>query len=614
MLDTIRKIYYLLTPRERWQALALLVAITATGLLEVLGVASILPFMSLLAQPEIIQENEWLSRVYNSLGFSSSHSFLMFLGFLVLGLMVLTNSLLAATNWLMERFVWNKHHELSRLLLKGYLARPYASFLNRNTAELSKNVLLEAYYLSRSVLSPLMELVASFVSTLFIVGLLVVVDSVLTLAVAGGLGGAYVAIYLALRRKIGRIGKKRQAADAMRFKTTNEALGGIKDVKVLGREAHFVRRYAGPSKDYAGYMATNAAISSLPRYLLETLAFGGILLIVLYLMSSRGDVRQIIPIVGLYAFAGYRVMPAFKTMFKSLTQIRFQQATVEILYRELRENEPALQEESRQAGAAKRLSLQKAIELQAITFAYPGAMKPSIENIHLTIPYRQSIALVGPTGAGKTTLVDVFLGLFMPQEGCLMVDGVPISPENVRNWQAMLGYVPQHIFLADDTVTRNIAFGVPDEEIDQAAVERAARIANLHDFIMEELPHGYETLVGERGVRLSGGQRQRIGIARAVYHDPDVLVLDEATSALDSITEGAVLQAIENIAQTKTMIVIAHRLSTVRNCDVIYLMDKGSILVQGTYDELLQSNQQFQLMVQAASNNGADLLNLSIGT
>ncbi len=578
--------------------MGLLTLVTATGLLELLGVASILPFMTLLAEPEILRENVWLSQLYDFLGFSSTQSFLIFLGSVVLGLMVLTNALLAGNTWLMERFVWMKQHQLSRLLLEGYLTRPYPFFLNRNSAELSKNVLLEVYYLAKNAMSPLMELASGLVSILFILALLVLVDSVLTLSVALILGGAYAAIYLALRRKIARIGRKRQTADTLRFKTVNEALGGVKDVKVLGREAHFVRRYSAPSKRFSNLMATMALVKGLPRYVLETLAFGSILLVVLYLMVVKGDVRQIIPVVGLYAFAGYRLMPAFKTIFKALTEIRFQQASVDLIYQELVESEKTLQHLDKPGLPTTRLSFEKCIELRDVTYAYSEMLEPAVRNVSLTIPYKRSIALAGPTGAGKTTLVDIILGLFTPQEGFLAVDGVSIHKENLRNWQATLGYVPQHIYLADDTISRNIAFGVPDEEIDLGAVEQAARVANLHNFIVDELPNGYKTLIGERGVRLSGGQRQRIGIARALYHNPDVLILDEATSALDGITEEAVLQAIENVTQTKTVIMIAHRLSTVRDCDVIYLLDKGHIVAHDTYDGLIQSNPQFRAMAQ----------------
>ncbi|MCI0562160.1 MAG: ABC transporter ATP-binding protein/permease [Nitrososphaera sp.] len=601
MIDIINKTLKLLLHRERWSAMGLLVAIMVTSLLDLLGVASILPFMSLLSQPEIIERNEWMQKLYYLLGFSSTHSFLIFLGLVVLILVVSNNVFLAFTTWLTERFVWAKHHALSKQLLETYLSRPYIAFLNRNSAELGKTVLLEVYYFTRSVLASILQLVASLVSIITISALLILVDSILTLVMAITIGGAYAAVYAIFRRTMVNTSHKRERADRNRFKTVNEALSGIKDIKILGRESHFVRRYTVVSREFSNVMITRGLVQGLPRYALETLSFGSLLLIVLYLMALRGDVRQIIPIVGVYAFAGYRLMPSFKAIFKSLADMRFQQATVEIIFRELTESMREPYHELLPTVLTEPLIFEKCIEFQDVTFTYPGAPRPAIQSICLTIPYKRSIALVGPTGAGKTTIVDIMLGLFMPEKGTVRVDGICVNQTNLHSWQRILGYVPQSIFLADDTITRNIAFGVDDESINLSAVEQAARIANLHDFIIDELSNGYETVIGERGVRLSGGQRQRIGIARALYHDPDVLVLDEATSALDGITEEAVLKAIENIAKTKTLIMIAHRLSTVRDCSMIYLLEGGRIVAQGAYDELVRSNYKFRAMAQLAT-------------
>jgi ABC-type multidrug transport system fused ATPase/permease subunit len=354
-------------------------------------------------------------------------------------------------------------------------------------------------------------------------------------------------------------------------------------------------------------MAQAAALRELPRLVLETLAFGGILALVLYLMATQGNVAAILPIVGLYAFAGYRLLPAFKALFKSLAILRFHTATVQVIDREVTENRAGLKEKHPLTEFRTPLLFSQAVELREVTFSYPTSKRPALQHVSVVIPHRHSVAFVGPTGAGKTTLVDILLGLFTPQSGCLMVDGIPIRGENLLGWRHILGYVPQQIYLCDDTVTRNIAFGIPDEQIDPAAVEGAARIANVHDFIVKDLPRGYETLIGERGVRLSGGQRQRIGIARALYHDPDVLIFDEATSSLDGITENVVLEAINNMARTKTLIMIAHRLSTVESCDVIYLLDLGHVVGRGTYDELVASNEKFRAMAHWGSSRFGSL-------
>lgn len=604
MIDLIRKVWGLFTPREHMKVLWLVGASILTAMLQVVGVASILPFLSLLAQPQLVFDNHWINFVYRLVGFSSSQIFLIFLGFVVFGLMVASNVLEAGTVALSQRFIWGTNHKLSTRLLKAYLARPYVTFLRRNSADLGKNILMEVQNFTNGILSPLIDLIVAGTSTLFVISLLIFLDPVLAVLVSIILGGAYGVTFMVIRKRLRNIGKKRLAANTMRFKTVNEALGGVKDVKVFGKEAHFVERFSFPSLSYTGLNATSQILKVIPQYILETVAFGGILLIVLYLMAVKDDVRQIIPVVGLYAFAGYRLMPSLRQIFAAISQMRFHQVVVQSLFQDLQTSTESPVQETERYSRLQTLCFERSIQLSNVTFSYPGTTEPVIRDVDLTIQRNQVIGFVGPTGAGKTTLVDILLGLVTPQTGFLIVDGVRLTPDNIRIWQTMLGYVPQHIYLLDDTITRNIAFGVPPLEIDKLAVERAARIANLHEFIVNDLPAGYETSIGERGVRLSGGQRQRIGIARALYHDPDILIMDEATSSLDGITEDSVMKAIDNIVKTKTLIMIAHRLTTVRDCDIIYLVEDGRIVAEGGYLELMKTNPMFKSMAQSTSVPG----------
>jgi len=346
-------------------------------------------------------------------------------------------------------------------------------------------------------------------------------------------------------------------------------------------------------------MSWNAVVGQLPRFALEAIAFGGIIIFVLILLITREDARQVIPLTGLFAFAGYRLMPALQEVFHSFTKMQFNLAVLDRVYQDITAGaNPTARPLPDKKELPEPLPVKKEIRLQNVTYNYPETSVPVISNINMIIEYNTSVAFVGPTGAGKTTLADIILGLLVPQEGLLLVDGVPVDETNLKNWQLNIGYVPQYIYLSDDTVTSNIAFGVSEKVIDHRAIERAACIANIDKFITEELPQGYDTLVGERGIRLSGGQRQRIGIARALYHDPAVLVFDEATSALDGATEDAVLGAMANAARMKTLIIIAHRLPTVKNCDQVYLLDRGKIVAQGKYEELLESNLQFKEMAK----------------
>ena len=329
---------------------------------------------------------------------------------------------------------------------------------------------------------------------------------------------------------------------------------------------------------------------------MEILAFGGILAVVLYLMRNSGGLQGALPVVALYALAGYRLMPALQSLYVNFTALRFIGPTLDHLHKDL----VMLPPPPARRDAAVPMRLDREIVLENIIYQYPRAARPSLSDLNICIPAHSTVGLVGATGSGKTTTVDIILGLLQQQSGRLLVDGVGISSQNRRNWQSSIGYVPQAIFLADDSVAANIAFGVAEHHIDYTAVERAARIANLHDFVVEGLPDGYRTSVGERGVRLSGGQRQRIGIARALYHRPSLLILDEATSALDNLTEQVVMEAVRNLGREITIILIAHRLTTVRECDRIFLLDKGSVAAVGNYRELVDSNEAFRNMTLAA--------------
>lgn len=348
---------------------------------------------------------------------------------------------------------------------------------------------------------------------------------------------------------------------------------------------------------YAQHNALATVIGQMPRFALEAIAFGGMLLMVLYLMAQSGNFTSALPIITLYAFAGYRLMPALQQVYSAFTQLRFGLPALDSLHAEFMSLKPT-QPDSKQDA----IQLKKAITLNNIQYCYPNALQPTLKNLSLTIPAKYTVGLVGATGSGKTTIVDLILGLLDAQVGALKVDGQTINENNKRAWLRTIGYVPQHIYLADDTVAANIAFGLEAKDIDQAAIERAAKIANLHDFVHNELPQQYQTTVGERGVRLSGGQRQRIGIARAMYHNPKVLILDEATSALDNLTEQAVMEAVYNLGHEITIILIAHRLSTVKACEIIFFLDKGVLQAQGSFDELMQANERFRAMAMATTN------------
>jgi ABC-type multidrug transport system fused ATPase/permease subunit len=590
-MKTLSKLLNFFTPPERRQAYLLLGMIVVMATFDAAGVASIMPFMAVLGNPELIETNRFFNLAYTKLGFTDPQQFIFAMGIFVFVMLLVSLSLKALTTYAQLRFSLMREHTIGKRLLEGYLNQPYSWFLSRHSADLQKTILSEVNQVINTAIKPIMNLIAHGAVVIALLTLLIFIDPKLALTVCFTLVAAYSVIYTATRRHLARIGKVRVQANQARFTAVSEVFGAYKEVKVGGLEQSYVKRFAGPSQTYAFHQATAQVVSQLPRFALEATAFGGMLLVVLYLIAQSGSIASTLPVIALYAFAGYRLMPALQQVYGAVSQMRFAGPALDALHADLLSLRPAHPTPSKHA-----MVLQQAITLDQIHYNYPKAIQPSLKGLSLIIPAKSTVGLVGATGSGKTTTVDLILGLLEAQQGTLAVDGEVITEQNRRSWQRSIGYVPQQIYLADDTVAGNIAFGLETKDIDQAAVEHAAKIANLHDFVTKELPEQYQTTVGERGVRLSGGQRQRIGIARALYHDPQVLILDEATSALDNLTEQAVMEAVNNLEHEITIILIAHRLGTVRACDTIFLLEKGELTAQGTFDELKQANEQFRAM------------------
>lgn len=591
MMDTGRRLWITLTIPQRRRVIMLSGAVIVMALLEVTNVSAIAPFLALASNPLMIEENEILAFLYEFFGFNDAHSFLVAFGLGVFLLMLVSNAWSALTTWAQLRLVWSLNHQLSLRLLERYLYRPYGYFLSRNTAELSKNLLAEVQQVTNAMIQPLILATGKMVVAVGVIAVLIGMKPLLAVVVTIAVGGSYATVYAFTRRRLNAIGRDRVKANRERFVVASEAFGGIKDVKVLRVEQRFLSRFKDPSRRLARHQATSQAIAALPRYAIEPIAFGTVVLILVYFVALERDFSRIVPMLGLYAFAGYRLMPAVQQIFRAVTAVRFHSTALENVLNDLEGTSEALERPC--SGVVVPMGLSQRLELKRIRFSYPNRDTPAVDDISLVIPANSAVGFVGATGSGKTTLIDVILGLLRPQAGELVVDGTVIDDQNLSAWQRSIGYVPQHIFLTDSSVAENIAFGVPRDEIDMEAVRHAARIAQIDDFIMNELPSGYDTAVGERGIRLSGGQRQRIGIARALYRDPDVIVFDEATSALDNATERYVMQAIRNLLGKKTILMVAHRLTTLANCETIFMLKHGRVVSQGTYDELVSGHGAF---------------------
>jgi len=605
MIDTVRKLLALFEPEEYWKLVGIVLAIIVTGLMQTVGIASIIPFIAVVSNPALVLEDGgYLHWAYEVLGFTSTRQFLFALGLLFIVVMVSANAFSAFTSWITARLSWSSHHRIAQRLLQRYVNAPYGIHLERSTATLAKSILDQVRKVIGSVLLPAIEVLARGVAAAFILALLIVVDPLASLVAAVTLGAAYGVAYLLVRVKQKELGAEQLETKIAMYRVTQETFGGIKDIKVLGREGFFLQRFSEPSARYSEGQTRHALLGLIPRFALETLAFCGVIAVVLYLLQTRETLDEVFPVLAVYGIAANRLMPSLQHIFMALTKIRFGTAFLDDLYADLKNPElTATEGEGAELlpGSAGQpeasLYPRREIRFRQVTFRYPRVRTNAIQEVDLVISANQTVGLVGSTGGGKTTLADLLLGLFTPTEGEILVDDVVLNGKNLREWRSHIGYVPQSIFLSDDTIERNIAFGIPDDLIDREAVEAAARAAHLDPFV-EALPHRYETCIGERGVRISGGQRQRIGIARALYHNPPVLVMDEATSALDNVTEDTVMQAITELAKSRTIVLIAHRLTTVQQCDVIFLIEHGRVTGQGTYQDLVESSPTFRAMAR----------------
>jgi len=564
------------------------------ALLDTIGVASILPFMAVLTNPELVETNIILNTIYQAssiFGVENKFEFLFVLGVAVFFILVSSLAFKSLTIFSQERFINMREYSMGKRLIEGYIHQPYSWFLNRNSADLGKNILSEVSEVISRGITSLILLIANSLVTVALITLLVVTNPLLALMVGFTLSLSYLIIYAFTRRYLKKIGSERLKHNHLRFTAASEAFGAAKEVKVGGVEKYYIERFSDSAKIYAKTNASAVVIATLPRFALEAVAFGGIIMVVLYLMTLSGNFYNALPIISLYVFAGYRLLPALQGIYRSVILLRFSGPAVETLAKDFRNLKPIGINQDK-----KSISFNKSITLKNIYYNYPKSKRSALEDICLKIPAKSCIGLVGPTGSGKTTTVDIILGLLEPDKGILEIDGQVITKQNTRAWQRSIGYVPQNIYLSDDTIAANIAFGIDPKDINQQAVEKASKIANLHDFVVGELSKKYQTKVGERGIRLSGGQRQRIGIARALYHTPQVLILDEATSALDNQTEQAVMDALNNLNKNLTIILIAHRLTTVRKCDNIFFLEKGKLTGEGNFEAMRKTNKLFNVM------------------
>lgn len=567
------KLGYIFTPKDKRKIALLLVAVVIGSFLELLGVTIFMPFINIISNPQTIQKTWYLKIFYDGLHFSSTKNFMIALSCAIIAVYLIKNIYLIVEKNCIYKFSYSTQMRLSTRLLETYMKEPYTFHLNKNIASLQRTIQEDTGRFMQVILY-FMELATELVVCLVLGIYLLFVSKSITIIVVSLLV-VFVGTFLACtRRYSNQLGRDNQVYQGKIYQWMNQALGGIKEIKILERDSFFVDEYQKYYAKFARGLRLSRTISILPKYLVEAVAITGLLIAIIVKMTfGEADLIYYIPQLTVFAVAAFRLMPCVGRINEYATNMLYAFPSVDLIYKDLVEIEDYVEKQDHEV--AEKWNLKNAIEVKDVTYYYPDTEEPVIDGASLTIQKGKTVAFIGTSGAGKTTMVDIILGLLVPQKGVVMADEINVH-EKPKTFHAQIGYIPQVIYLSDDTIRNNIAFGVKEAQIDEAAVQAAVEKAQLTEFI-NSLPHGLDTIVGDRGVRLSGGQRQRIGIARALYHDPEILVLDEATSALDNETESAVMEAIDHLQGLKTMIIIAHRLTTIRNVDKIYEVGEGKV-------------------------------------
>jgi len=601
-MKNFKKILKLLSEEDKKKLTKLLILVLLMALIDTAGVASIMPFIAVLTNLDLVNTNIYLYKLFifsENFGVRNKEEYIFFLGLTVFFILIFSLSIKTITTYYQYRFLNNCEYNISRKLFEKYLNQPYVWFLNHNTSELGKNILSEVNSVIDQAIQPLIILCVYGSVSIALIALLIFINPQIAIITSLIFILAYGLIFQSIKRELEKIGAERLKYNKDRFIMTSEAFGGIKLVKLNSLEKFFISRFSKPAENYTKHQGSAQIISTLPRYLIEAISFGGIILLVLSLMSKTGDFSKTLSIISVYVFAGYRLMPAIQQIYWALSQLRFSQSVLEKFEKELLDDQNYILKKKQK----KKIQLNKKIILRDITYTYPNTIKPVLINVNMEIQANTVVGITGQTGSGKTTLIDLILGLIEVQKGKIVIDEKNLSLQNMNYWQKILGYVPQKIYLSDESIYKNIAYGVDEKNIDKKRVQHVAKITKIHDFVSSELINGYETIVGERGSKLSGGQVQRIGIARALYNKPKVLILDEGTNSLDTLTEDEIMKNILNFDENITIIIVAHRLNTLKKCKEIFFLEKGRLSNKGSFNNLLIKNKKFSQMVKLMNQN-----------
>lgn len=597
LLGLLRNTFALFPARDKWKLFNLLLLMIISTGLELLGIGAIPVFLLAVSSPEKLEELPLLSNVVTKWELGPEE--ILFGGAaIMLSLFILKNAFLVCIHYVTATFAYRRFTDIGNQLFTAYMHAPYEYHLGQNSSGLVRNITQDSLIFARDILDAGLKLIKNLLGIAGIAILLFWIEPAITLATVIFLGAVTWVFLRSLKKKMSRHGQESRNARKDMIRTVQEGLGGLKDIRILGKEVWFLSRLRKAMRNFAQASIFKNVAQASNKPVIETFAIAGILLIALALHIQGRPAASMVPLLALFGAAAIRLMPMLTEAVSMFNSLQFHQHITAGLLRDLStiSKTPAHKPSSPNpvSAASDSIPLQRTIEVDHVTYAYPGSLVPTLQALNLTIRKGQVVSFVGSSGAGKTTLVDILLGMLAPQKGDIRVDGRSIY-DDLPAWRESIGYVPQSIFFLDATLRENIALGIPAADIDEGRLQAAVQAAYLGELV-DQLPHGLDTPIGERGTRLSGGQRQRIGIARALYRNPTILILDEATSALDNVSERYVTQAIENIRSDMTIIMVAHRLTTVKMSDVIFLMEKGAVSAQGRYEELLQHSALFMEM------------------
>ncbi|WP_415883465.1 ABC transporter ATP-binding protein [Neptuniibacter sp. QD34_54] len=589
MKKLIAQLYRLLNSDEKRKIMVIQIMVLITSLSEIIAIGSIAPFMAVIGDMEVLNDGGMISKLYNWSGLSNPEDFVFFLGVCSV-LLLLFGSLVSVFNsWLTILYGQKIGAGISNRLYSTYLYKSWVEHSITSSSDLTKKIAQESGRLTNGIILPLLQMNSKIVLVFFVSVALLIYNPVVTFFGLCIFVGAYLVIYALFKSRLHKAGNQLTEVNTSRFKLMSEGFGGIKDITLFGRQKYYIKRFCCENEKVVLAQTTVQTLALIPKYIVELFAYGSVILLVLYLLKEHsGNLGDILPVLAVFGLTGFKVLPALQAVYNSAAKVKGNYAAFESIKADLKDSQKL---ESDSSGDS--IHLQKLIDINNVFFRYPLKSEYALSDVSLKIPANTTVAFVGASGSGKSTIIDLIMGLIEPSSGYIKVDENKLSSKNTVSWQNNIGLVPQTIFLSDSSILENIGFGLPIEEIDIQKASKAAKLACLDDFL-KELPEGIYSTVGERGVQLSGGQRQRIGIARALYNNAQMLVFDEATSALDSVTEKSIMQSIDALAGQKTLVLVAHRLSTIKKCDVIYFMEGGKVVDSGTYSQLVSKNKKFK--------------------